>query len=71
MKAHRKFCVLGELAAKIGWTKKDLVARLEEKRKVKSQKFWDVKQKKADARKKASGNKDLQKFNDELAKYGF
>ena len=71
LKSHRKFCVLGELAQKIGWTRKDLVARLEEKRKLKSQKFWDLKQKKLQARKKAQGSKDLQKFNDELAKYGF
>lgn len=71
LKSHRKFCVLGELAQKIGWTKKDLVASLEEKRKVKSQKFWELKQKKLDARQKAAGNKDVQKFNEELAKFGF
>ena len=71
LKSHRKFCVLGELAQKIGWTRKDLVARLEEKRKLKSQKFWDLKQKKIQAKTKASGNKDLAKFNEELAKFGF
>jgi len=71
LKSHRKFCVLGDLAQKIGWTKKDLVARLEEKRKVKSQKFWESKQKKLEARKKAGANKDLAKFNDELTKLGF
>lgn len=71
LKSHRKFCVLGDLAQKIGWTKKDVVARLEEKRKVKSQKFWEGKQKKLAARKKAGANKDLAKFNDELAKLGF
>jgi large subunit ribosomal protein L13Ae len=71
LKSHRKFCVLGELAQKIGWTRKDLVARLEEKRKVKSAKFWEGKQKKLQARKKATGSADLKKFNDELAKYGF
>ena len=71
LKSHRKFCVLGELAQKIGWTRKDLVARLEEKRKVKSAKFWEGKQKTLQARKKATGSADLKKFNDELAKYGF
>jgi large subunit ribosomal protein L13Ae len=71
LKSHRKFCALGDLAGKIGWTRKDLVARLEEKRKLKSQKFWELKQKKLNARSKAKGDKDLQKFNDELAKYGF
>lgn len=71
LKSHRKFCVLGELAQKVGWTRKDLVARLEEKRKVKSAKFWEGKQKKLQARKKATDSADLKKFNVELAKYGF
>lgn len=71
LKSHRKFCVLGDLAQKIGWTKKDLITSLEEKRKVKAQKFWELKQKKLDARRKAQGNKDLAKFNEELAKFGF
>lgn len=71
LKSHRKFCVLGELAQKIGWTRKDVVSRLEEKRKLKSQKFWDSKQKKLKARAQAKNNKDLQKFNAELAQYGF
>ncbi len=71
LKAHRKFCVLGELAQLVGWTKKGLVERLEEKRKVKSGKFWELKQKKLDARTKAKGSKDLIKVNEELAKYGF
>jgi large subunit ribosomal protein L13Ae len=63
LKSHRKFCVLGDLAQKVGWTRKDLVARLEEKRKVKSAKFWEGKQKKLQARKKATGSADLKKFN--------
>jgi large subunit ribosomal protein L13Ae len=71
LKSHRKFCVLGELAQQIGWTKKALVERLEEKRKVKATKFHELKQKKQDARAKARSSKDLQKVNEELAKYGF
>jgi large subunit ribosomal protein L13Ae len=71
LKSHRKFCVLGELAQKVGWTRKDLLTRLEEKRKLKSQKFWDLKQKKLQAKDKAKGSKDLQKFNEELSKYGY
>lgn len=71
LKSHRKFTVLGELAAEIGWTKKGLVERLEEKRKVKAGKFYELKQKKIDARAKARNSNDLKKVNDELAKYGF
>eukprot|EP00347_Sterkiella_histriomuscorum_P013434 403364720 len=71
LKSHRKFTVLGELAAQIGWTKKGLVDRLEEKRKVKSGKFWELKQKKLGARSKARNSNELKKVNEELAKYGF
>jgi large subunit ribosomal protein L13Ae len=71
MKSHRDYCALGELAQLVGWTKKDLVTRLEEKRKTKAAKFWDLKKKKLVAREKARGSKDIQKVNDELAKYGF
>ena len=71
LKSHRKFCVLGDLAQLAGWTKKALVERLEEKRKVKSGKFWDLKKKKLDARSKAKNDKALQQVNTELAKYGF
>merc|ERR1740130_695553 len=71
MKAHRKFCVFGDLAQMAGWTRKELVATLEEKRKVKSEKFWKVKSKKADAQKKALGDKTVGKVNAELAKFGF
>lgn len=71
MKSHRKFCVLGDLAQLVGWTKKDLVTSLETKRKTKSSKFWELKQKKQQARVKAGTSKELQKVNEELAKYGF
>lgn len=71
LKSHRKFCVLGELAQQIGWTKKVLVEKLEEKRKTKAGKFWQLKEKKSKARQQAKGSKDLQKVNEELAKYGF
>jgi large subunit ribosomal protein L13Ae len=71
MKSHRKFCVLGELAQKIGWTRSALVNSLEEKRKTKAAKYFEGKQKKTKARLQAKGSKELQKVNEELAKYGF
>merc|ERR1711971_409930 len=58
MKSHRNNCVLGALAAQNGWKKADLISDLEEKRKLRSQKFWEAKQKKADARRKAIGSAD-------------
>lgn len=71
IKDNRKFCVLGDLAKLVGWTRKDLVERLEEKRKVKANKFYEMKKKKVDARAKAANSKEVAKFNEELAKYGF
>jgi len=43
LKSHRKFTVLGELASIVGWTKKDLVERLENRRKEKAAKYWETK----------------------------
>lgn len=71
LKSHRKFCVLGDLAKQVGWTRSDLVERLESKRKAKADKFYQAKQKKVKARQQAKGSKDLQQVNAELAKYGF
>ena len=71
IKATRKTCVLGDLATQVGWTKKDIVDTLEEKRKVKSQKFFEAKQKKVAAKAKAMGDKKVAKVNTELAQYGF
>jgi large subunit ribosomal protein L13Ae len=71
MKSHRNFCVLGDLASQVGWTKKDIVNTLEEKRKAKSEKYHASKAKKADARKSAMGDKKVAKVNAELAKHGF
>merc|ERR1719371_88212 len=36
LKPHRKFCKLGDLASECGWGMKDVIERLESKRRVKS-----------------------------------
>ena len=71
LKDNRKYCTLGEIAELGGWTKKDLVGRLEERRKEKSSKYYEVKQKKVNAKKNALKHKEVQALNSELAKYGF
>lgn len=71
LKSHRKFCVLGDLSARMGWTKGGLINSLEEKRKEKASKFHAIKSKKADARKKAMGDKSVAAFSAELKKFGF
>merc|ERR550537_1468983 len=43
LKPHRKFTNLGELAKESGWGMKDVIARLEAKRKVKSAAFFTKK----------------------------
>jgi len=59
IKSHRKTCLLGELSSHFGWEKKDIVAELEAKRKVKSQKYHDNKVKKQAARTKQMGDASL------------
>jgi large subunit ribosomal protein L13Ae len=71
MKSHRDFCSLGDLASGVGWGKAPLVASLEEKRKVKSERYYQVKQKKSAAKAAALGDKSVAAVSAELAKHGF
>jgi large subunit ribosomal protein L13Ae len=71
VKSHRNTCVLGDLASSVGWTKSEIVATLEAKRKVKSEKYWAAKSKKAAARAKAMGDAKCAEVNKELATHGF
>ena len=41
---NRKYTVLSEIASRVGWNHKDLVARLEEKRKARAQTWYERKQ---------------------------
>merc|ERR1711966_498324 len=50
IKPHRKYCVLGDLSQKFGWKCKDLIARLEDKRRVRAGAFF-VKKKAMDKKK--------------------
>ena len=71
LRDNRKFCTLGDLAKLGGWTKKDVVERLENRRKEKAEKYWQSKSKKIDARQKAGKSKEVEAINKELAAYGF
>lgn len=44
LKPHRRFCRLGDMASRVGWKHNELIKRLEEKRKVRSQAFYLKKQ---------------------------
>ena len=71
IKSHRNTCVLNDLCSMVGWTKKDIVADLEEKRKARSELFYKKKAKKAAAKEKAMGDAKVKKVNEELKKFGF
>ena len=68
---HRRFCVLNDLAKKVGWTKSELVERLEEKRKTRSKAFYDRKQERLAKLKKAQDSPALQNLRKSLAELGY
>ena len=71
LRDFRKYTVLGELAAEMGWKQSKVVEKLEDRRREKSQKYWELKQKKVQAKKNAENHKDLQGVKKELEKFGF
>ncbi len=71
LKDFRNYTVLGELAKEFGWKQSEVVSKLENRRKEKSEKYYQLKSRKTEAIKKAENHKDLQTVKKELAKYGF
>ena len=71
VKAWRKTTHLGELATSVGWTKAEVVAKLESKRLDKAKVWYAAKTQKAEASAKAGNNSEVKKIEQELAKYGF
>ena len=71
IKSFRKTTNLGELATSVGWTKADVVAKLESKRLDKARVWHSAQVKKADAKAKVANNSEVKKIEQELAKYGF
>merc|ERR1711935_528677 len=65
------YCVLGDLSTMVGWNKAGVIESLEAKRKVKSERYFQNKQKKVVARKAALGDKKVAAVSAELAKHGF
>lgn len=73
LKSVREHTVLGELAHSVGWKHKDLLKKLEDKRKVKADAFFVKKKAKAALRQKAeaAASADLAKVNEVLAASGY
>lgn len=72
LKPGRKYCTVGRLGHEFGWKYQDVVARLEERRKVKSAAYYErkkaVRRTLATAKKEANVDESVKK---ELAKYGY
>ncbi|RMZ84421.1 hypothetical protein DV738_g465, partial [Chaetothyriales sp. CBS 135597] len=72
LKPGRKFCTVGRLSHEVGWKYQDVVARLEERRKVKSAAYYERKKaarkQLADAKKSAAVDKSTKA---KLASFGY
>merc|ERR1712039_733834 len=64
LRPERRFCRLGDLASEFGWKHKDLIKRLEDQRKVKSEAFH--KKKTAAARAKTAAVKNVKVSAEDL-----
>ena len=72
LRPGRKFCTVGRLSHEVGWKYQDVVARLEERRKVKSAAYYE--RKKATRRQLAQAYKTApvdSKTKTQLAEYGY
>jgi len=65
IKPYRKYCVLGDLALKVGWKCKDLIAKLEARRQTRSKAFFSKKL--AVIKKKTNAKKAVKLSGDEKA----
>ncbi|KAL7419233.1 60S ribosomal protein L16A [Cryptotrichosporon argae] len=68
LKPGRKYCTLKRVAAEVGWGYKDVVDRLEEKRKVKGQAYFERKQAALKLRAKAEASAPASEV---LTKFGY
>ena len=71
VKTRRNFTVIGDLAHSVGWKHKDLMSRLEEKRKVKSAAFWEKSKAAAALKRKAIKESDTAACDKVLAANGY
>ena len=71
LKNHRKFCTLGDLSAQVGWKKQTLLKKLEENRKVRSQKVYERKLEKVNQQRKAESLPAIKELKTKLAGYGY
>jgi large subunit ribosomal protein L13Ae len=73
LRPGRDFTVLGHLAHTVGWKYKELLAKLEGKRKAEAGEFYEKKKEKDQLRKKAieAASGELAKVNEVLSGFGY
>ncbi|CAB9514851.1 60S ribosomal protein L13a (Fragment) [Seminavis robusta] len=73
LKSTREHTVIGELADSVGWKHKELLGRLEAKRKEDGKEYWAKKKEQAALKRKAEAAcaSELAKVNDVLAAAGY
>ncbi|KAJ5679001.1 hypothetical protein N7462_007245 [Penicillium macrosclerotiorum] len=72
LRPGRKYCTVGRLSHEVGWKYQDVVARLEERRKVKSKAYYERKKaaRRTLAKAEQGANVDS-KTKSQLAQYGY
>ena len=71
LKNYRKFCVLGDLSQEVGWSKKSLVEKLEEKRKTRAEAWHKRGIERENAKRQALNLPEVNKIRAQLAEYGY
>jgi large subunit ribosomal protein L13Ae len=69
LKPGRKYCTVGRLSTEFGWSYGEVVSRLEEKRKTRSEAYYQ--RKKALVRKLNAAKREVNTNAEELAKFGY
>jgi large subunit ribosomal protein L13Ae len=73
LRPGRRYCKIGRISHELGWGYQDIVATLEEKRKVKAKEFYVKKKEEASLKKKAAENvsKEVAQYDTALAALGY
>jgi len=71
LSSFRKFCTLGDLSSQVGWGKRDLVAKLEDKRRERASNWHKKRVAAANTVRKSLNLKEISAVRAELATYGY
>jgi large subunit ribosomal protein L13Ae len=71
LKNYRKFCNLGDLASEVGWSKKNLIEKLEDNRRARALTWHKKRQELAGNVRKSQNAGEIAKIRTELSQYGY